>query len=259
VVRVQENLYYQEHGVINYSVPSLFTSVNDSLSATVIDFSSRIVDPRGLVETGAAWKFTSPRARVYNIRVLLQVSASAASGDDWADAFTYVSFATTGGEVVGGFGNDYPYIVYSSSSGTPPPTTDLAAGQLLNVHYHNYADYSSLLTFFNSPPHTLSILKNGVALPAEDVFSQDAYVSVGAQIRRTSAGTSGILAVNGPFVTGWIEATISLDTNDSIQVTQSYDYSPIIVTDLGGADYQFLKYNATGKAYIFITEVSKRT
>jgi hypothetical protein len=58
----------------------------------------------------------------------------------------------------------------------------------------------------------------------------------------------------GPITVGWIETTIALDTNDSIQIEHSYDYSPITVEGL-----EYVTYNASGKAYIFITEVSKRT
>lgn len=246
MVRVQENLYYQEHGVINYSVPSLFTSVNDSLGATVIDFSSKIVDPRNLVTTGAAWKFTSPRARVFNIRALMQVSAVPASGSGFSTLTDVAATATagkkeTGTEIVPS-STGVDYIVYSDVTGFPPATFGADAGY---YHTHKYIN-PGLFSTFTSPGHVLSIKKNGVALPASDVFTQPAYVT---------AVVNQDLTVNaGPITVGWIETTIALDTNDSIQVEHSYNYSPVTISGL-----EYLKYNASGKAYIFITEVSKRT
>jgi hypothetical protein len=246
VVRVQENLYYQEHGVINYSVPALFTSVNDSLSATVIDFSSRIVDPRGLVETGAAWKFTSPRARVFNIRALMQVSAVPASGSGFSTLTDVSASATagkrqTGEEIVSGSGS-WDYLVYAENTGSPPAVFGADAD---GRHTHRYIN-PGLFSTFTSPGHALTIKKNGVAVPDSDVFTQPAYVT---------AVVNQDLTVNaGPITVGWIETTIALDTNDSIQIEHSYNYSPVTISGL-----EYLTYNASGKAYIFITEVSKRT
>ena len=237
MVKVQENLYYQEHGVINYFNDTLFSGATGSLAATTINFTTKVVDPRDLVTTGANWAFRSPRARLYNIRVLLEISSSVSEGlsfDDLTDGTLTPTLNTSDEDVV------------------PIGTITYAGGGLF--HTHDVSDYSGLIRSFTNSQATISLRKNGVALTA-GVFKQNPSVTIGVE---TSSGLVGFQAYNGQAITGWLETTVALDTGDVIDAQYSYNFSPITFT-IGGTSYIYLQYNASGKAYIFITEVSKRT
>lgn len=267
MVRVQENLYYQEHGVISYYNDSLFTNVNTSASASVINFSTRTLDPRNLVTPGEGWLFRAPRARVYNVKILVQLTPAASEGTYFTELTegVLVPNSSTGTEVTN---PTYPYIVYSNypaqgypldpfyANATTHAISPLAATGPTGTCYHTHriSDYYALLRDFTNASYTIDLRKNGSSLTS-GVFKQNPSVTIYAT---AGAGLTGFSVGNRGSITGWLETTLPLDTNDTLDVTHAYDFSPITIYN-AFAYWEFLKYNVSAKAYIFISEVSKRT